>query len=252
MTSFTSGLPSRETCTKGPAETWLALSASSHLRLLATGRRPDPDGRKRVCRVCRVHPVGGEELGRNLNRDGVHVHVLGGVDSRSGLGQTREIQAESVVQLLERPQVAEVEDRSEVHIEPFGALARKDLYSSVQFVHGRVGQVHVIVGRERADPARRAREAARDLPRWSVFTYVNREELALVPVRRVEGLDRSRVVQERVRVVQDALELELERDVRVRVAIVVDVDLVEDVVTELVEVGTTVGCLEAGCSSRSG
>jgi hypothetical protein len=61
-------------------------------------------------------------------------------------------------------------------------------------------------------------------------------ELAAVPVRAAQRVDRPGVVQERVSVAQHGLEPELEADVRLAVAGVIDVDLVEHGVAELVEV----------------
>ena len=60
----------------------------------------------------------------------------------------------------------------------------------------------------------------------------------------VDRADRSGVVEERVGISDLGREPELVADVRATIAAVGDVDLVEDVVTELVEVGAAVGFLQ--------
>jgi hypothetical protein len=85
----------------------------------------------------------------------VHIQELGRIDT----GGRAEALGEDV-EVLERAQVAEVKDRPEVHVEPFGALAGEDLAAVGERVDGTVGQRRGVVRRrQRADVAGRAEQA---------------------------------------------------------------------------------------------
>src|SRR5262245_26693816 len=118
MTSLISGLPSRETCRNGPLWTAWPLSASHRWTSarLAARRRPDPDHRARVRLAVRAaaHQAGDGYL----DGDRVHVDPVGRVHARRRVAE--HVHAVLVVQLFERPQVAEVEDGAEIDVEPLG------------------------------------------------------------------------------------------------------------------------------------
>ena len=105
----------------------------------------------------------------------------------------------------------------------------------------RLRQRRVVGRRSRPDVARGSRDGGADRPVPGPSPRVEGHlgdvvGLLPVPVGAVERGDRAGVVEERVRVRDDGLEPELVDDVRPAVAVVVDLDLVEHVVTELVEV----------------
>ncbi len=191
----------------------------------------------------------------------MHVRVGQGVDARAvGTGD----------QLIhrDRPQIAQVEDGAEVHEEAVGALAGEDdlavrgapdRRSRKRAVVRRGPDAHV-AGRA-GEAGGRADDRARALTRGHVgedfgdgvrLTTVPRA--AVARARRVG--DRPGGVEERVGVEDRRGELELVGDGRDAGSGVVDVDLVEDVVTdrgcrahdglgsELEEVRPTIGTLE--------
>lgn len=61
---------------------------------------------------------------RHLDGQAVHVHPVEGVDRLAGLPEQF---LAGHVQLLERPQRTEVEDRAEIHVEAIRALPGEDL-----------------------------------------------------------------------------------------------------------------------------
>lgn len=210
--------------------------------LAPAGGGPHSDhGARIVDRVAAV-AVAGQVADGDLQGDGVDVDLGGGVDA-GHLGQAR--QAEGGVQVRERAQDAEVEDRAEVDVEALGALAGEHAAPVAEVVHGGVGECGVVGGGERSDVARRAAQVASDLRGApGGFDAGDRVGLAAVPVRGVERLDGAGVVQEGVLVRHRGGEAELVGHVRAAVAVVVDVDLVEDVVAELVEVRAAVRALQ--------
>jgi hypothetical protein len=72
----------------------------------------------------------------------------------------------------------------------------------------------------------------------------DRIELLAIPVRAGDVVDGTGVVEKRLLVHEDRLELEFEGDVGKTIAVVVDEDLVQHVGAELVEVRTACGILE--------
>jgi len=172
----------------------------------------------------------------------MHVQLVGGVHPRLGLAE--DVHAVLGVQLLERPERSQIEDRSQVHVEPLGALAREDPDAAREGVHRAGRQRGVPRGGQRPDVARGAGETAAHRLGDAACDPGDGVELPAVPVRAVQRPDRAGVVEERVRVPQPGGELELIGDVRLPVPVGVDVDLVEDVVTELVEVRAARGLLE--------
>src|SRR5262249_56397360 len=120
------------------------------LRAGRRGSRPAPGlGMGRPARAS-LHQFGD----RVLDGDGVHVELVGRVYARGRAGE--HVHAVLVVQVLERAQVTQVEDRAKVHVEALGALAGEDPDTTAEVVHGRGGQLVVVRGGQRADVARRA------------------------------------------------------------------------------------------------
>ena len=130
-TSLKSGLPSRETWTYGPTET--ALPSSRSVALRRDAGRPDADrgvGRQRVGRRL---AVGGQPRDRDLDRERVHVE-------RAQRVHARRRRRRDQVQVLERSQRGEVEDRAEVDVEAVEALPGEDLDAVAEVVDRRVGR----------------------------------------------------------------------------------------------------------------
>ena len=151
-TSLTSGLPSRDTCRNGPLSTFWPLSAS-HSRTrwrLAVVHTP---------MVGMAAP--GQRGDRHLDRDRVHVQVVGGVDPGPRLEAG---QAERGVQVRERPQVGQVEDRAQVDVEGLGPLPGEHRDPAAQLVHRLGGQRAVVRRGQRPDVARRAGQPGADGP----------------------------------------------------------------------------------------
>jgi hypothetical protein len=140
------------------------------------------------------------------------------------------------VEALERPQVAEIEDRPEVDVEALEPLPGEHRAPAANLMHRLRGEGLVVGRRRRADVARGARQTAREQLPLSILDARDRVELPPVPVRAVDRVDRAGVVEERVRVADPGLELELVGDVGPAVARLIDVDVVADVVAELEEV----------------
>ncbi len=181
---------------------------------------------------------------RDLDGDAVHVHPGRRVDALGHLADPGVGQSEGGVVLLERPQDTEVEDGTEVDVEALGPLAGEDLRPGGDGGDGRVGQADVVGRRQRPDVARRAGDAGAQQVAPGPVDPGDRIGLTAVPARALQRRDRRRVVEEGVRIGDLTGELELIADVRAAVVVVVDVDGIEDVVTELVEVGTAVGGLQ--------
>ena len=91
----------------------------------------------------------------------MNVEVVGRVHPGRGLGE--HVHPELVVQLLEWPQVAQVEDRPEVHVEPLRALPGEHLDAAPEVVHGGAGQLRVVGGGQRPDVAGRAGKTGAEL-----------------------------------------------------------------------------------------
>jgi hypothetical protein len=176
--------------------------------------------------------------------DRVHVDAGGRVHpgrhgTDPGVGQ-----AEGGVVLLERPQVAQVEDCPEVDVEALGPLAGEDLSATGERVDRRRRQCRVVRGGQRPDVARRARQVGAENLRLAVGHASHAEELAAVPARGGQGRDRPGVVQEGVGVGDLARESELVGDLGLAVPVVVDVDRIQHITAELVEVGPSVRTLQ--------
>ena len=115
---------------------------------LTAGRGPHADGRV---------PLPGHRRDRHLDRDRMHVQVVGGVHP----GRGRQFQAGDVergVQVLERPQVGQVEDRAQVDVEGFGPLPGEHPDPATQIMDRGGGDARVVPGRrgQRPDVAGRA------------------------------------------------------------------------------------------------
>jgi hypothetical protein len=147
------------------------------------------------------------------------------------------------VQVLHRPQRAQVENGAEVDIEAFLALAGEDLHAAAQVLDGRLRQGRVVRRRARADAYRRAGLVDRDVRDLvAVLRAVDAAHGVLllhVPVLVVQGRDWARVVEEGLGVADERAERELVDHVLHAVAVVIDVDLVEHVIAEVPEVGAT-------------
>ena len=149
------------------------------------------------------------------------------------------------LRFLERPQVAQVEDGAEVDVEALGALAGENHAAVGKGVHGRACQRGLVVrGRQRADVARRAGQAAAQLVLSAAVQAGDRVGLPAVPAGAGQRRDRTGVVEERAGVGQLRPEPEPVGDVRLAVAFGVDMDVVDHVVTELVEVRAARGALQ--------
>ena len=147
---------------------------------------------------------------------------------------------------LERPQVAEVEDCPEVHVEPLSPLAGEAPCALADVGDGGAGQGRVVGRRQRADVAGRTREVGTQ-DRDALFGHVDplqRIGLDPVPVGAAQTRDGPYVVEEVGRITQRGGELELIDDVGDAVAVIVDVDFVEDVIPELVEVRPAIRALQ--------
>ena len=149
------------------------------------------------------------------------------------------------MKILERTQGAQVEDGAQVDVEPFGSLAGEHRAVTGQRVHGLRGEVLVVRSAARADVDRRdGQPGGEQLRRVPAGDPRHRVVLRAVPGVVGDRGDRPGVVEERVLVADRGLEPELVGDVGPGAGPVGDVDLVEDVVAELVEVGATVGLLQ--------
>ena len=84
-------------------------------------RRPHADHRERLLRVGRRVAVGRQQRHRDLQRDRVHVEILRRVHRHRAARHRDEVRA------LDRPERAEVEDRSEVDVEALGPLPGEHL-----------------------------------------------------------------------------------------------------------------------------
>src|SRR6202034_4923992 len=140
--------------------------------------RPYADHRGRIGDAMRTAP--GELRDRHLDRDRVHVQRGGGVDPRCGL--VEDVQPVLRVQLLERPQVGQVEDRPEVDVEAFRPLASEDLDAAGEPVYRLVCQTGVVRGGQRPDVAGRAGEPAPQGGAAAVPDAPHAVELAAGPV----------------------------------------------------------------------
>src|SRR5438270_7608950 len=117
--------------------------------LAATGRAPHADDRPTAHRIRRARAMPRQLRDWDLESDRVDVQRFGRVDpGRRSTGDQ--------MQVLKRPQVAEVEDRAQVDIEPVGPLAGEDPAPARQDVDGRLAERGVVGRRPRPDIARRA------------------------------------------------------------------------------------------------
>ena len=148
------------------------------------------------------------------------------------------------VQVLERAQGTEIEDRTEVDVEPIEPLTGKHPHVAGKIVDRRIGEPGVVRGRPWSDVARWTTQilAEHDGPRAAPLVPRgprHRIELLAVPRWAVDAEDLSGVVQERVGILDDRVEPEFVGDVTSAVTVVVDDDSVQHVVSELEEVRTT-------------
>src|SRR5262249_60584724 len=93
----------------------------------------------------------------DLDSDRVNGQVPERVDS--GRGVVEHVHPELSMQLLEWPQVNEVEDRAHVYVEGIGPLAGEDVDPARDAMHCGLGQLRVIRSGQRADVAWRAGQA---------------------------------------------------------------------------------------------
>src|SRR6266568_2689836 len=169
-----------------------------------------------------------------LQGDRMHVQELGSVDTRCcleslGLGEDLEV--------LEWPQIAEIEYRAEVDVEALRALACEHPAAVGELVHGSLRQCRGVVGcGQWADVAGWADQALAQPVTPPVIEAGDRVGLPAVPVRAGQRRDGPGVVEEGVRVGQLRMEAEFIGDVCFAAAVRVDVDLVQHVIAELIEV----------------
>jgi hypothetical protein len=117
----------------------------------------------------------------------VRVQAVGGIDAVGRLG--KDVHPVLVVQLLERAQVGQVEDRSKVDVEALGALPGEHPDAGRQVVDGRRGDVSVVRGGKRPDVARRAGQPGGNWLGGAVDNLGHRVELPAVQF----GLSRERI-----------------------------------------------------------
>ena len=223
MTSLTSGLPSRETWTNGPAFTFSPPSAS-HTRAfwrLAVVQTPMVG--------CPLTVTA--EIGTWIAIECTFRWLVALTPAAAGqLGQP-----ERGVQVLERPQVAQVEDRAQVDVEGLGALAGEHADPAAQAVHGRRRpgwRSPAWTAARCCTAGRPGRCRARAPGRWAG----DRVGLAAVPVRAASDSIGPVLYRNVSGSAHRGGEAELVGDVGPAVAVVVDVDLVQHIVAELVEV----------------
>ena len=186
MTSLNSGFPSRETWVNGP---WCLWPAPSPLEILTRWRSAE------VQTPIVWWPGLVTLRDRDLDGDRVHVQAVGGVDAvRVGHLVER-------VEVLERAQVAEVEDRAEVDVELLGALAGEDLDAVADVVHGRrCPGCARSPGWTRRRRCTAGRPGCSAMTRWPWLVHPGDPvELLAVPVRVAQRADRAGVVEEAVR-----------------------------------------------------
>src|SRR5207248_7235719 len=138
------------------------------------------------------------------------------------------------------------EDGAEINEEAFGPLAGEDLATAGKGMNRCAHEIGVVRCGQRTDVARRRGQsfAQRLLLAALPVDAHDGEELPTIPILVRQGEDRTRVVQEGVRVRHVVRERELVDDLGLSVAVVVYVDLIEHIVTELVEVRATGRTLE--------
>src|SRR5207245_3472863 len=120
------------------------------------------------------------------------VQVLGAVDARSDRRERDQ------VQVLERPERAQVEDGAEVDVETLLALARENLAVPAREAVNSALRERRVCGRgARTDVARRTREPRAKRCGLSVLGSVHGVELRAVPASAVDGRDLDGVVSER-------------------------------------------------------
>ena len=195
-TSFTNGLPSRETCWNAPLFTgvplvWYVRDACR----LARAKTPMID----VASVGSV-PGAPPEV-RSVFGTWMAMVLMFLASSELIPGAAGMCVRKAG---LERAKVAQVEDGAQVDVEPLGALAGEHRVVGRQRVDRGVGQRDVVGRRVRSDVAGRAGQAAgrgQDR-RHAVDDLGHAVGLALVPVRVGQRADRAGVVEERVRVLQ--------------------------------------------------
>src|SRR5713101_4439764 len=143
-------------------------------RTVSFGGGPYPDDRPVVL---------GYPRDRHLQGDRMYVQELGGVDTRCrletlGLGEDLEV--------LEWPQIAEVEYRAEVDVEAFCALACEHPAAVGKRVHGGPRQRGVVGRGQRADVAWRADQALAQPVLPPAIAAGDRVGLPAVPVRALQ------------------------------------------------------------------
>src|SRR5258708_2310071 len=114
------------------------------------------------------------------------------------------------MQILERSQSAEIEDRPQIDAEALATLAGKAPLAAGQVVNGRIRQMRVVGRRAWPNIVGRTRQVVSEDERLARPGRYFRDlvELAAVPGWIVQGADRAGVVQEGVRVPNFVGELE--------------------------------------------
>ena len=161
------------------------------------------------------------------------VEPLEAVDARRRGGRDE-------VQILERAQRTEVEDRPQVDEEGVGPLTGEHLAAAREAVRRLVREVRIVRRAADAHVDRRNGEpGGQDVRVLTADLAADRVGLRAVERGVRDAVDRAGVVQERRPVADPRGEPELVAHVRDAVTPVADVDLVEHVVTELEEVRPT-------------
>ncbi len=197
---------------------------------MPAGRCPHADDRITARRIARRLAVARDVRQRNLQRDRVDAEAIGRIDAGRRGDHRRQ------VEVLERPQVAQVEDRADVDIEAIQSLSGEHRPPAAQGSDRLLGERGIVGRGRRPDVAGRAGQVAPEHTRAARVGTGHRVELLAVPVRAPDRRDRPDVVQERVGVGDLHLKCEVIGDIGATVTVVVDLDRVEHVGRELKEV----------------
>src|SRR5215469_2677328 len=144
------------------------------------------------------------------------------------------------MQILERSQGCQVEDRAQVNVEPLGSLPGEYLDATGKTMNSLLRQILVVgCGAYTNVAGWRGQATPQDSRVAARINQGYRIELFPIPIRTTNRRDRAGVVEEGIGIADLCLEAELVRDIGKRIPIIVDFDLIQDIVAELKEVGAT-------------
>src|SRR5205823_11272589 len=126
-----------------------------------------------------------------------------------------------------------IEDRPQVHIEPLGSLPRENFYTAGQVVNSGLSQSSIVGRGARTDVAvwtiKSTRQDGRIAARINSGHGI---ELTPIPIRTIERSNRASIVQEGIGIANICLETELVGNLFFSISIIIDVNFIEDIVTE--------------------